>query len=147
MTNKNQIVEITEDNINEYLFEELILPIVGYDVKIPQNIQNSLDKILKNDGIQISSFDSKSREFKLGGTYRKVFCVLKTKIEHDIVEYCTKDNPELQTPEGNWITPEIPENSETSKALRIRISLPSSSYATVAIRELLKNSDVTKSFS
>ena len=67
---------------------------------------------------------------------------------YDFIKYqkC-EEKVELQTPEGGWLNPEIPENSKTCTALRVRISLPSSSYATVAVRELLRSDDVTKSFS
>jgi tRNA pseudouridine13 synthase len=150
MGDGNQITEITDANIEECeskgLFKSLILPIIGYDVKIPSNVEQFVNGVLKEHGIDVQSFDHKNREFKLGGTYRKVFVTLTEALSYDYVKYPKTENVELQTPEGNWLTPEIPENAETLTALRIRISLPSSCYATIAIRELLRFPDVTKSF-
>ena len=69
----NQIIEITDANIEECeskgLFKSLILPIVGYDVKIPSNVEQFVNDTLKEHGIDVQSFDHKNREFKLGGTY------------------------------------------------------------------------------
>merc|ERR1712226_313502 len=140
----NEIVTIESEMVAKHSISDLILPLVGYHVKVPDNLKSYLDGILSKHGITMDSFDHKNHEFKLGGTYRRVFVKLD-KLEYDFVQYRAEGKPELQSADGVWKTLEETVNHD-SCALRVKITLPSSSYATVAVRELLHSSDVTKSF-
>ena len=148
--NKDSQVKIikTEDDIKNHNFSDLVLPIIGYDVIIPENIKEFTAGLLQKHGISMDNFNHKNSEFKLGGTYRKVFVNFEKdgNFEYDFVEN-VKEGVDLQDEFGNWVDVNSLEKSETaSTSLRIKFTLPSSAYATMAMRQLLFNNDVTNSF-
>mmetsp|Transcript_14500 Transcript_14500/g.25144 ORF Transcript_14500/g.25144 Transcript_14500/m.25144 type:complete len:104 (+) Transcript_14500:2-313(+) len=83
------------------------------------------------------------RELVVNGDYRKVVCH-PTDFDYTIKEYFDPLQPLLQTDlmkvQGEDITIEPKKEGETSKlAMIVGFTLPSSSYATIALRELMKH--------
>lgn len=50
---KDAILEVTPDNINDYTIYDVVMPLVGYDTKMPPSaeIQAIYDDLLNQDGI------------------------------------------------------------------------------------------------
>jgi tRNA pseudouridine13 synthase len=96
---------------------------------------------MAEDGVTMEMFESKSMETGCAhGAYRHITAQAKD-IEWDTVRFADKDqdllNPNYIT-EGEKVIaePDTDDEGEVYKALRIKFSLPSSSYATIFMREL-----------
>ena len=157
---QKKITEIKTQEVidsGKYSFKDLALPIIGYNVEIPQNLEYELYSLLKIHEIDLSDFKNSVKDLSLAGTYRRVFVKFTENFESDFVMIPKNKNQEekqeivdLQDATGNWL--EIGDRQEDLKeeefenCLRIKFELPSSAYATCAVRQLLRNNDVTHSF-
>lgn len=151
---------VDEDDVSSgtYSITDLVLPLVGTKVQYPQNNTGELfDSLLEKEGLAKENFSNvKDRELSLGGDYRKVICK-PLDVDYEIRQYYDPLQPLLQTDlmRINDITTEAPptkrptiaapETKETSDsgdtvllAMVIGFTLPASSYATIALRELMK---------
>ena len=148
---------VTEDDISQGRFSlsDVVLPLIGKKSLYPTNeAGTAIDKYLKEHEISkemISKFDD--RELRLIGDYRKMICQ-PTDFDFEIVEYHDPLQPLLQTdlmklngedieilPNPSKQGSEKSENAEGNGpliAMIVGFTLPSSSYATIALRELMK---------
>ncbi|GAB5370926.1 hypothetical protein AAMO2058_001535200 [Amorphochlora amoebiformis] len=156
-----EVIMLDEKTAGNYSIFDIILPTPGSDVVIPSNLKSSYLKILKEYAIE-SLIDSNQSprydEAALTGNYRKLICRPKD-LEIDIITYtkpdqCLIDSEYLVKAEeevGDSVTSEqgehiqgdqdiLQEPSGEKTAIKLRFTLPSSSYATIAIRELTKTS-------
>ena len=136
------VTVITEDNINDFTIFDVVMPLVGKSIRFPENeeLKRLYDEYLEKDEITMKMFEAESMESGWAhGAYRHIV-VNATDIEWDTVEFSDK-NQDLLNPyylaDGHELPIDAPkEGEEKFKALRIKFSLPSSSYATMFIREL-----------
>jgi tRNA pseudouridine13 synthase len=134
-------VEVTEDNLSKFKLTDIVLPLPGYDVRYPQNdVKSWYDEFLKKDGMENFNFKSKVRDYSLPGGYRKIavqpehvswelMCYndFQVSLVHGDMELLKKEELLPQVTDGKF------------KAIKLELSLPSSSYATMALREVLKS--------
>jgi len=143
---------VTEENIDNYSIEDVVMPLFGKSVRLPPNkdLKALYDQYLDKDGITIAMFESKAMEGGCShGAYRHIgmqteyliFIVARAKdIQWDTVDFNDKDedllNPYYIT-DGKELEVKFDETKEEKhRALRIKFSLPSSTYATIFVREL-----------
>ncbi|QPG73174.1 hypothetical protein FOA43_000480 [Brettanomyces nanus] len=147
---------VTEDDIkaDKYTIHDIVLPTPGYDVVYPENeeLRNSYVEVMKKDGLDPFNMSRRVREFSLPGTYRKVIARAGN-LEYYIRKYDTFTDELVRTDleilnllkkateEGkkdisvDRILPGDPNGDKS--ALIIKMQLPSSTYATMALRELI----------
>ncbi|XP_078485493.1 pseudouridylate synthase 7 homolog [Ciona intestinalis] len=134
------VVVVTEENIDNYSIHDVIMPLPGHKVTYPTNsaLQWYKDEF-KAAGIDEAMFDHKVREYYLPGAYRKIMNK-PNDVEWDIVKYNDYQKPLLASDKDILQGGGNPAGEKDGKftALRISFSLPSSSYATVAMREVMK---------
>ena len=154
---KHKLHVVTAEDISQGIYSlcDVVLPLVGKKSQYPTNEAGSLvDKMLQEHGLNramICKFDD--RELGLCGDYRKVVCQPKD-VDFEIMEYHDSLQPLLQTDlmkiKGETINvlPKMSRqgdaeidgsrNKDPIIAMVVGFTLPSSSYATIALRELMK---------
>lgn len=163
----SRVYIVTEDDLKKriYSMEDVLIPLVGTKTIYPQNeLGNTLKILLSDLGLTIEMFKNcEDREVRANGDYRKAIIHPKD-FDYEIKEYYHPLQPLLQTDlmklNGEEITIEQPENKETKEeskeekvegdekesksppkpliGMAVGFTLPSSSYATIALRELMK---------
>lgn len=139
------MIEVTAENIGNYTIEDVVLPIVGHKVKMPTHpeISKIISDIMAEDGMSMQQFNNHATLVSTcaAGSYRKIISRAED-IVYDIVQV-QDHSKDLLTP--NYLTEEDPKPSvdlekggSVSKALRIKFSLRSSSYATMFLREVMR---------
>ncbi|VEU21078.1 DEKNAAC102017 [Brettanomyces naardenensis] len=149
---------LTEEDVSsgKYTIDDIVLPTPGFDVVYPENekLKNAYVDVMKKDGLDPFQMSRRVREFSLPGSYRKIISQTGN-LEYFIRRYDSYTDELLRTDLGmlelrkqakvdgkaddpiEQILPGNPEGSKT--ALIIKMQLPSSTYATMALRELLAN--------
>ncbi|CAK9296823.1 unnamed protein product [Gordionus sp. m RMFG-2023] len=114
---KSRVIYVTDDNISQYSFKDIVLPLPGYEIFYPksQDILDLYRKFMGADGLRYEHMKRKVPEFSLSGDYRR------------IIEF-------PKNLEWHYIRGE----SEVSDYIDLKFSLLASSYATMCIRELTK---------
>ena len=130
---------ISEENINNYNFSDLVIPIVGYEIYYPKNdVTDFIQNLLKADDLSFKDFELHTVNFKSTGYYRKV---VEKPLSNLVYEIITHDDPDidLQTPYYN-INPHPKVSGHKYTSVRFIFQLPQSTYATMLFRELTKSS-------
>ncbi|GAB6033495.1 multisubstrate pseudouridine synthase 7 [Chamberlinius hualienensis] len=121
--------------------EDLVLPLFGYDISYPNNeVAKWYEEILSSDGLDINDVKRKIKDYSLPGSYRHVIVKPKS-VEWSISNYDDVNIPLLPNDKSqmlNEIPPFSKESSGEFKAMKIQFDLPRSSYATMALREVLR---------
>ncbi|XP_050414065.1 pseudouridylate synthase 7 homolog isoform X2 [Patella vulgata] len=133
-------VVIDEDNMKDYSILDVVLPLPGYEMIYPTNNVGELYKeLLAEDGIDITNMKTKHKDFSVPGTYRKMV-VKPTHVNKRIIYY-NDHTMSLALSDLDILNGvEEPKSIEGGKwkALKLEFSLPTSAYATMALREILK---------
>ena len=55
---RDLVVDVTEDNIHEFSISQIVMPLVGYDVRMPKNMELAkiITDVMQNDGMTIQHF-------------------------------------------------------------------------------------------
>lgn len=130
--------------VGTFNLTNVVIPLVGSRVEYPKNETNKeIDDVLKGWGLEKKNFQHiDDREISLGGDYRKIICK-PFDINYTISEYTDPLQPLLQTDlmkvnKEELKLSEEKDREKTLLALVIGFTLPPSSYATIALRELMK---------
>ncbi|XP_066489538.1 pseudouridylate synthase 7 homolog isoform X3 [Tiliqua scincoides] len=133
-------VYIEEDEVDSYAIHDVVMPLPGFDVIYPKHkIGEAYKDILAADNLNISNMKHKIRDYSLSGAYRKVI-IRPQNVNWELVVYDDPKiplfNTDLDKLEGK--PPAVLATEGKYKALKMEFSLPPSTYATMAIREVLK---------
>lgn len=145
---------VTEDDVSsgKYSLKDVVLPLVGSMVKYPEtdDVNESLyDKIVTKElGLSGKKVMERNQdgnmEFSLGGDYRRFIC-RPNDVTYELREYKDPIETLIQTDlmkvQGTELSCEKrTQGDNTSKLLGLVVgfTLPPSSYATIALRELTK---------
>jgi len=131
-----------------YSIYDVVMPTPGYEVQYPAYTEDKYKELLAEDGLKMGDLQNqKQRDFSLRGNYRKM--LLKPKhMSWKLKRYVDKTLP-LQETDVSLLTTDVPRNNWHSQAevverdataLCLTFELPSAAYATMCIRELLKDS-------
>ncbi|KAA0186221.1 tRNA pseudouridine synthase D [Fasciolopsis buskii] len=147
----------TEADCSSIPITDLILPLPGFAVRYPENKSGQwYHEMLKEDGLTVDDFRHQVKDFALPGSYRAL--VVKPKdVSFTIREYTDSSVPliesdlkRLEQSTGNksstsnlsTLDSQLKQHSDSGKSERavvLQFTLPKSSYATIAIRELTKS--------
>ena len=137
---------VTDEDIASSRFSilDVVLPLIGSKSQFPTNKMGALMKDLLGElGVSLESFKKvQDKDLALNGDYRKLLC-RPADFNYEIKEYYDPKQPLLQTDLMNLAGQDIKiapaEEGQSKKiAMLVGFTLPSSSYATVALRELMK---------
>lgn len=132
---------LTDEDVASFTLQDILLPLPGHDITYPKNLSNVwYQEIMKGDGIDVErNMVHKIKEYSLPGAYRYIV-IRPSNVDHEIVNYNDHTMPlfltDLDKLSGKEEPCGVPDGQY--KAVRARFNLPSSSYATVALREILK---------
>ncbi|GAA5861466.1 hypothetical protein JCM3774_000257 [Rhodotorula dairenensis] len=134
----------------KYTIHDVVLPMPGFAVQYPAGqLGEVYRRVIREDGVNPDDMWRKQKEYSLGGTYRKILHMPQDVSYRLLVS--TSPNEDLaQTDEDRVLgrpAPPVREYREEdgplkegeSLALQIELTLGSSTYATMALREVLKS--------
>ena len=145
---------MSQDDIETGKFQitDVVLPLIGTRIELPSNeIGDLMESFIEEDGLTLDSFENiRDRELALCGDYRKIICK-PSDVDFEIKLYSDPLQPLIQTDlmaiQGEELDcvdvtdttqKEEASNEKELVAMIIGFSLPSSAYATIALRELMK---------
>ncbi|XP_071532610.1 uncharacterized protein [Panulirus ornatus] len=132
---------LTEEEAETADILDVLLPLPGYNVEYPNNeIKEWYSELLDADGLSFTSLKHRVKSYAVGGVYRRLI-VRPTNVTGTVCYYKDASKPLVQSDMDKLRDIEVKDNLLTEgpyKALVLEMTLPSSSYATVALRELLK---------
>lgn len=124
---------------------DVVIPVYGTDVKLPENETGKvIEKILNEDGVSPDNF--KASGFSVYGGYRKMLMRPKN-LTHEVVKYRDETirlfQTDLEVLSGVQKETEelLPEDKTVKTAVKLEVTLPASTYATVFARELMRRSE------
>jgi len=152
---KLNVIHVTSENIDEFTFDKVVMTMPGFDVSYPKIISEKLDETLGELGLNQDCFGGSVKDYRLPGAYRKILARPKD-FKVEIVQYLN-ENENILKSERDWLV-ELGGNEESGKAgngemengneekemkngLIVEFELPTASYATMALRELLHNDE------
>ena len=140
---EDQVSVVTEEDISSVSRFDVVMPLPGCRVKYPENVMRDwYAEELANDGLDIeTAFDNKAQKaYSLGGDYRKVWAMARD-LEWRHVRY-SEPNKTLSLSDVERLEEGAAEvKSEPDgdyHGVVVDMSLSSSSYATMALREATK---------
>uniref|UniRef100_A0A8C6RZI3 Pseudouridylate synthase 7 homolog n=2 Tax=Nannospalax galili TaxID=1026970 RepID=A0A8C6RZI3_NANGA len=131
---------IEEDDINNYSIHDVVMPLPGFDVIYPKHkISEAYREMLTADNLDIDNMRHKIRDYSLSGAYRKII-IRPQNVSWEVVAYDDPKIPLFNTDVDNLEgkPPPVFASEGKYRALKMDFSLPPSTYATMAIREVLK---------
>ncbi|KAG7379704.1 hypothetical protein PHYPSEUDO_008270 [Phytophthora pseudosyringae] len=152
-----EVMELTEANVDQYSIEDVVLPLPGHAIKYPGNeVAAAYRKMLTTDGIDLNAHigPDGSQTYLLDGSYRHVVKKptrvsfrleryvdpMKPLISND-VDALLANSPDAPSPENRVESPSNQDSEKAShRALVLEFDLDYGSDATIAIRELMKQS-------
>ncbi|KZF24052.1 putative pseudouridine synthase TruD/Pus7 [Xylona heveae TC161] len=132
-----------------YTIFDIVLPLPGYDILYPANPLGAFYKELmgseQGGGLDPHDMRRKWKDISLSGSYRKVVARVGAQYSHEVKGYVQDDEQLVQTdleilkgkPRGS--TPERSSEASLKIAAVLKFQLGSSQYATMALRELMKD--------
>ncbi|XP_070192243.1 pseudouridylate synthase 7 homolog isoform X2 [Littorina saxatilis] len=133
-------IVLEDGKVSQYTIYDVVLPLPGFDVLYPNNeVHTWYKEHLEKDGFDINSMERKNRDFSLPGSYRAIV-VQPTDVEWKTFRYNDPTVALALSDSDRMDGVEEPQSVEDGKlrALRLTFNLPTSSYATMALREVLK---------
>uniref|UniRef100_A0AAX7UCK9 Pseudouridylate synthase 7 homolog n=1 Tax=Astatotilapia calliptera TaxID=8154 RepID=A0AAX7UCK9_ASTCA len=118
----------------------IVMPLPGFDVIYPtHHIGEGYRELLTADGLDIDNMRHKVKDYSLAGAYRRII-IRPADVSWSVINY---DDPRVSLVHSDFEKLEnkpAPVFNKEGKyrALRMEFSLPPSTYATMAIREVLK---------
>ena len=140
----DNIVEITPENMNLYSISDVVIPLPGHKINFPNNaVGDYIRSLLAQDGLDQASLSNEGKNALYGvtGNYRRLMQIpsdFSWRIGYgsDMNKQYFETDADLL--EGRRIIDD--DNDETGKmVVCLEFELPSSTYATMLVRELTKN--------
>ncbi|XP_023180636.1 pseudouridylate synthase 7 homolog isoform X2 [Xiphophorus maculatus] len=131
---------LSAEEAESHSIHDIVMPLPGYDVIYPSHhVGEGYRELLSADGLDLDNMRHKVKDYSLAGAYRRII-VRPTDVSWEVIHY---DDPRISLVHSDF---EKLENKPAPvfnqdgqyRALRMEFSLPPSTYATMAIREVLK---------
>ncbi|KAK2842542.1 hypothetical protein Q5P01_012742 [Channa striata] len=119
---------------------DIVMPLPGFDVIYPtHHVGKGYRELLAADGLDLDNMRHKVKDYSLAGAYRRIL-IRPSDVSWEVIHY---DDPRISLVHTDFEKLEnkpAPVFNKEGKyrALRMEFSLPPSTYATMAIREVLK---------
>ncbi|CAH3151205.1 unnamed protein product [Porites lobata] len=139
---RTAVTVLTEEHLTsgQYTIHDVVLPLPGYDVVYPDNhMKDHYKKIMADDGLDISNMRHKVKDYSLSGAYRKLI-VKPSLMSWRWLRYNDVKQPLALTDMDRLNGTQEPQTVADGKywALQMQFTLPTSTYATMALREVLR---------
>lgn len=152
---------LTKEDIStgQYTIHDVVLPLPGHDIYYPSNeTADWYNEFLAEDGLSSEKLKQKVKVYSLAGAYRKLL-VRPEELSWSIVRY-TQPNDELIVSDLDALRAvkksthmkfddvdqtKSNDSKNQYRAIVVEFNLPSSCYATMALREILKIDTSTSS--
>ncbi|XP_014831680.1 PREDICTED: pseudouridylate synthase 7 homolog isoform X1 [Poecilia mexicana] len=131
---------LTAEEAESHSIHDIVMPLPGYDVIYPSHhIGEGYRELLSADGLDLDNMRHKVKDYSLAGAYRRVI-IRPTDVSWEVIHY---DDPRISLVHSDFEKLEnkpapVFKKDGKYRALRMEFSLPPSTYATMAIREVLK---------
>ncbi|CAH1986061.1 unnamed protein product [Acanthoscelides obtectus] len=137
-TSKIEVKALTQEDLENYTLYDIVLPTPGYDVVYPENLKQYYKEALEEYGLVLEMPKQKVKTYTLSGNYRRV--IQKPDITWKIMFYNNPTDDLIRSDFDELRGLPEPKSVENGKykALLIEVTLPTSSYATMLLREILK---------
>ncbi|XP_076128247.1 pseudouridylate synthase 7 homolog isoform X3 [Alosa pseudoharengus] len=131
---------LTAEEAEKHSINDIVMPLPGFDVIYPtHHVGKGYREMLTADNLDIDNMRHKVRDYSLAGAYRLVL-IRPQNVSWEVINYDDARVPLVHTDveklEGKPAPVYLTEGKY--RALRMEFSLPPSTYATMAIREVLK---------
>lgn len=135
------------DDLNRFSIEDVVIPLAGSNVQYPTNeVYDELKRALQQFDLDLDTFGSTTKSDGLYGAYRKLI-VRPSSISYEVVTYYDEKQRLFRSDAQHigLLKDDLPSianvaiETEISKqhAFKVTFELPSSSYATICVRELM----------
>lgn len=133
------VKSLTEEDLPNYTLADVVMPQPGWKVTYPSYAKAWYDEFLTKDELT-TDLKQSNKKYSLSGAYRKILQI-PTKLSWKIMHYKEKHDNLILSDIDEIRKLKVPENNPDgkNKALIIEMCLESSTYATMALREILKN--------
>ncbi|KAG8742340.1 hypothetical protein FRC10_001621 [Ceratobasidium sp. 414] len=131
---------LTEEDLPRYSMFDIVMPLTGTDVAYPGGeLGEKYREFLRVDGLDPDNFKHKQKDYALAGSYRKIIHHPKA-LSWATMRYTDPNVPLAQSDEDAILGFDNPMIDEDGKflALQIKLTLGTSAYATMALREVTK---------
>ncbi|KAI9907539.1 hypothetical protein PsorP6_016537 [Peronosclerospora sorghi] len=134
---------VTPENLSQYSIYDVVLPLPGYNVRYPEHsLKERYDELMKKDNVDFFSLErATNSEYHLPGSYRHLLKKPED-VTYQLKRYTDPTIPLLETDVDRLLGRTAPVSISNGKfgAVCLEFQLGPSSYATMALRELLKQS-------
>jgi len=137
---KKHPIVLDATNLSHYTINDVVLPLPGFEIIYPANeVAQWYTEILESEGMADLGFKQSVKTYNLGGTYRRILCK-PTDMQWRFVRY---DDPTLSLVRSDAdrlfnAQPHEGVKDGAYVALIVEMTLPTSAYATMALREATK---------
>uniref|UniRef100_A0A8C1QYG0 Pseudouridylate synthase 7 homolog n=1 Tax=Cyprinus carpio TaxID=7962 RepID=A0A8C1QYG0_CYPCA len=123
--------------VHKHSVHDVVMPLPGFDVIYPTH--SGYRDMLSADDLDIDSMRHKVRDYSLAGAYRRIL-IRPRDVSWELIQYDDPRVPLVHTDVEKLENAPAPVYLKEGKyrALKMEFSLPSSTYATMAVREVLK---------
>ncbi|XP_066523202.1 pseudouridylate synthase 7 homolog isoform X2 [Hoplias malabaricus] len=131
---------LSAEEAKEQSIHEIVMPLPGYDVIYPTHeVGKGYRDLLAADNLDIDHMKHKVRDYSLAGAYRRIL-IRPSDVSWEVIQYDDPRVPLIYTDVEKLENKPMPVYLTEGKyrALKMEFSLPPSTYATMAIREVLK---------
>ncbi|KAJ2850711.1 multisubstrate pseudouridine synthase 7 [Coemansia brasiliensis] len=132
---------VTAENINSYTIYDVVLPLPGWDIVYPEHsVKEVYTELMEKDGLTASGFANHPlKEYRLAGAYRHII-IKPQEFAYEWMRYNDDMLPLARSDSDAIEGKHEPESIDFGKhlALKLKFDLPSSSYATMLLRELMR---------
>ncbi|KAF9169788.1 multisubstrate pseudouridine synthase 7 [Mortierella sp. AD011] len=131
---------LTEQDVDQYTIYDVVLPLPGHDVLYPTHvIGEKYKELMAKEGLDPHEMRRPNKDYSLTGSYRAILSKPEN-VEWEILRYDEPNLPLTLTDLEKLENKPKPEGVPGGKqlALILNLTLKSSQYATMAIREVCK---------
>ncbi|CBY37611.1 unnamed protein product [Oikopleura dioica] len=143
---KLKVERVDEENIKNHSIEDVVISMPGFDVCYSPLLEDFMDKELESLGLTRDSFSGNVKDYRLPGGYRKLI-VLPKDAEANVIMYVSNEEnllvserEEFREEMGEGLLGDKNMGKEGEKVkvgISLKIKLPPSAYATMALREFM----------
>ncbi|XP_041349931.1 pseudouridylate synthase 7 homolog isoform X2 [Gigantopelta aegis] len=146
-TNDQDVVKVKPlvldaDNIGDFSLADVVLPLPGHQVVYPENkVADWYKEIMELDNLDINNMKKSHKDYSLPGTYRHMI-ITPSNFTWKMYRYDDYLVPLVLSDKDVMEKQPEPVSVQDGKfrALVMELTLPPASYATMALREVLKTS-------
>ncbi|KAL7867822.1 hypothetical protein SRHO_G00092060 [Serrasalmus rhombeus] len=131
---------LTAEEAEKQSIHDVVMPLPGFDVIYPTHeVGKGYRDLLTADNLDIDNLRHKVRDYSLAGAYRRIL-IRPSDVSWEVIQYDDPKVPLIYTDVEKLENKSVPVYLKEGKyrALKMEFSLPPSTYATMAIREVLK---------